>query len=101
MNTEHTEEENFEIIIKKINGIERELVKQRSLKRLIPRAMLNGIFASFGATFIFALILIILSQLIKGADQIPLLNDIIERTKLEEIIDNQKNQNSNSLNLVD
>ena len=92
--------DNYEIILKKINKMERDMAKQRSLKVLIPRAILNGIFASFGATVIFALILIVLSQLIKGADQIPLLNDIIERTKLEQIIDSQRDQKTNTLNLI-
>ncbi|KKQ35436.1 MAG: hypothetical protein US52_C0025G0009 [candidate division WS6 bacterium GW2011_GWA2_37_6] len=87
-------EDDYKTLLNKVNNIELELKKQRSLRKIIPRAILSGVFVSFGATIIFALVLIVLAKLIQGADQIPILNDIIERTRLEEIIENQKDRPS-------
>lgn len=72
----------------KLDRIENELAKQRSFKRQAIRAILTGVFGSFGATIVFAIILIVLANMIKSAEQIPILNEIIERTKLEQIVDN-------------
>lgn len=97
--TEKTQD--YQVILEKIKGLEKEMQKQRSWKRIISRAIINGIFASFGATIIFAIILIIFSQLIKSADQIPIINDIIDRTKLEKIIDDQKEESNSFINVSD
>lgn len=72
-----------------LHRIEVELKKQRSIKRIIMRAVINGVFISFGATIVFAILLIILAKAIQASNQIPILNDIIERTKLEQLIEDQ------------
>lgn len=83
----HNNEPDKEILLKKLNWIEREMKKQNSLKRIIPQSIFKGALASFGATIVFGIILIILAQLIKSAGQIPILNNIIEKTKLEKVVD--------------
>ncbi|MBN1331901.1 hypothetical protein JW978_03385 [Candidatus Dojkabacteria bacterium] len=77
-----------ETLQKKIDDLNARLDRQERLGYRIGRSILSGVFVSFGATLVFGTILIILAYSIKGAEQIPFLNEIIERTKLEQLVDN-------------
>jgi len=88
---EKIEEKDLEHLIKTLDRIEKNMKNQNRYRNIIPRAITNGVFVSFGATIVFAIVIIVLAKLIQASDQIPILNDIIERTKLEEIV----NENGN------
>lgn len=74
-------------LVTKIDNLQEDIDKFTSWKRQIPQSIGRGILASFGATIVFAVILIILSQLIQSAEQVPILNDLIEKSKLEKVVD--------------
>jgi hypothetical protein len=83
---ENIKEQDLEHLIKTLDRIEKNMKNQNKYRNIIPRAITNGVFVSFGATIIFAIVIIFLAKLIQASDQIPILNDIIDRTKIEEIV---------------
>lgn len=78
-------------ISERLKALEEQIAKQQtqfSLKRIIPRAIINGIFASFGATIIFGLILFAASKIIDSSKRVEIIDNLIGQTRLEEIIEN-------------
>ncbi len=70
----------------RLDTIELELKKQNSLPRLIKRAIINGIFATFGATIVFGSLIYMTNKMINSSEEIPIINKIIEKTELKTII---------------
>ncbi len=73
-----------------ISNLNKNLRKLNSYNRkrnVIMRGLLNGIFTAIGATLGFALFLIIFSRILHGAERIPFLDELIEKTKLNQIIE--------------
>lgn len=57
--------------------------------RVILRSLLIGTFVALGTTVGFALLLLFVSQFVGSFRQIPLLDTILEQTKLDLLIENQ------------
>lgn len=57
-------------------------------RNVILRGLLNGVFTAIGASIGFALFLTGFSSFMQTAESIPLLDRIIERTHLDQIINN-------------
>lgn len=55
-------------------------------RNVIMRGLMNGIFTAIGASIGFALFLSGFSNFLKTAESVPVLDRIIERTHLDEII---------------
>ncbi len=72
----------------KIDKLEKELKRQRSLPRLIYKAIINGIFATFGATIVFGLLIIKINRMIEKSEEIPIINKIIEKSELKNLFSN-------------
>lgn len=66
--------------LRKLNGYNKK-------RNVMLRGLLNGIFTAIGATLGFALFLIIFSRILHGAERIPFLDELIEKTKLNQIIE--------------
>lgn len=56
-------------------------------RNVILRGLLNGVFTAIGASIGFALFLTGFSSFMQTAESIPLLDRIIERTHLDQIIE--------------
>jgi hypothetical protein len=73
-----------------ISNLNKNLRKLNSYNRkrnVMMRGLLNGIFTAIGATLGFALFLIVFSRILHGAERIPFLDELIEKTKLNQIIE--------------
>lgn len=60
--------------------------------QVILRGCLTGIFAALGTTIGFAILLVALSQFVTTFKQVPLLDTILEQTKLDVLIEQQLNK---------
>lgn len=60
--------------------------------KLALKGFINGIFSALGATIGFTLVIIFLAQAFKGADKVPLLDTVLQRTQIDKIIDYQLEQ---------
>lgn len=60
--------------------------------QVILRGCLIGVFTAVGTTIGFALLLFIAGQFISSFKQVPLLDTILEQTKLDLLIENQLNR---------
>jgi len=56
-------------------------------RNVILRGLLNGVFTAIGASIGFALFLTGFSNFVQSAENIPLLDRIIERSHLDQIIE--------------
>lgn len=77
-----------------LNSLLSKHVKYFRTSNVIVRGMLYGLFTAIGATLGFTLFLVGLATFLKGASAVPLLDRILEETKLDQIIEQQLN-NSN------
>jgi hypothetical protein len=68
------------------------VTKQNTTKEVIKRGLLLGIFTFIGTLIGFAIVLIIGFNFLSGLKEIPLLNIILEQTKLDLVIENQINK---------
>lgn len=60
--------------------------------QVILRGCLTGVFAALGTTIGFAILLLALGQFVSTFKQVPLLDTILEQTKLDVLIENQLNK---------
>lgn len=60
--------------------------------QVILRGCLTGTFVAVGTTIGFALLLLILGQFVSTFKQVPLLDTILEQTRLDVLIEKQLNQ---------
>lgn len=58
-----------------------------SPKNVIIRSLTTGLFTAAGATIGFALLLLILSRLYTGLANVPIVNDFMESTGLDKVVD--------------
>lgn len=63
------------------------LYKSVSYKETFIRGLINGIAAAIGATLVAGILLGLLSTVIDRADNIPIIDDIIEKSGLKDILD--------------
>lgn len=74
------------IEIKKLNEI------NNSKKQVIAKALLNGLFTSLGATFGFAILVLLLGYIVDWVGGVPILSKVYEDSGLKTIIDYQLQQ---------
>lgn len=84
-----------------INDHLKFLVNETKFKRVFLRGIVNGLATAFGATIIFAILLFIAARIISGIGTLPIINDFLEATRLDVLIEKQiklvtqeKNQNN-------
>lgn len=84
-----------------INDHLKFLVKETKFKRVFLRGIVNGLATAFGATIVFAILLFIVARIISGIGTLPIINDFLEATRLDILIEKQiesvtqeKNQNT-------
>lgn len=85
----------------KLESIEKNLQKiNRNLSSLhtIKRGLINGIASGIGATIGLALVLYILVRILSSLDYVPFINNLLEITKLDELIENQIATDNNVIN---
>ncbi|MCA9379345.1 hypothetical protein KC640_02865 [Candidatus Dojkabacteria bacterium] len=70
----------------------KRMVMMNRLDQIALRGCLIGIFTAIGTTIGFALFIIIASQFVTQFKEIPLLDSILEQTKLDVLIENQLNK---------
>lgn len=74
------------------------IAKQNTARQVILRGLMTGMFVALGTLIGLAIILIGGTALLSNQDQIPLLDAILEQTKLDVLIENQINDITNQNN---
>lgn len=75
-------------LIRSINRIDRKL----SLWNYALRGFIQGIFYVLGATIGITIIFFALGEILKGMNDIPIINSIIEKSRIVEIVQNELEQ---------
>ncbi len=83
----NTNESSLKQEIANLNTSLRKLNTYNRKRNVMMRGLLNGVFTAIGATLGFALFLIIFSRILHGAENIPVLDELIEKTRLYDIIE--------------
>lgn len=65
-------------------------------KNVIIRSLTTGIFTAAGATIGFAFLLLMLSRLYTGLANVPIVNDFMESTGLDKVVDYVLDQPTNT-----
>lgn len=58
-------------------------------RRIVINAIINGIFTALGATIGFALVVIFLAYFLASIKNLPIIDELIRRTKIDQLINNQ------------
>jgi hypothetical protein len=58
-------------------------------KKLIVKSFVNGVFQAVGATFGFAIVVLILTQVFGLLGGVPVISNFLETSGIQKIIDNQ------------
>lgn len=70
----------------KIEELTRQIKLQTSFKRNFLMAVLRGFATALGATVVFALALALVFQLVRSIDYVPILNNVLNSSAIEEVI---------------
>ena len=73
----------------KLKAINDKLENLTSLRQEFKRGVVRGLGAAIGASIIAAVVLAGLSQIINTVDDVPIVEDIIEKTRVKKAVDEQ------------
>lgn len=72
---------------KVLKRIDQNLKKEVSFRHNFMLGVIRGVGTVIGATIVAGFVIMILSQLIKSVDDIPILNTILSSEELKELIE--------------
>lgn len=72
-----------------LNEINEKLEKRVSLLENFKVGIVRGLGTAIGATIVAGIALALLSRVIDQVEDVPIIDDFVERTNLEESIDSQ------------
>ncbi len=78
------QEEQTKQLIKNLESLNEELEKSNSVLHNLGLSIVKGVGTLIGATIVATLLLGILSQIIQSANDIPILNKVIDTEKVNE-----------------
>ena len=70
----------------KIEELTKQIKLQTSFKRNFLIAVLRGFATALGATVVFGIALALVFQLVRSIDYVPILNNILNSSAIEEVI---------------
>ncbi len=74
------------------------IAEQYKFRKVIQRGLITGIFTAIGATIGFAIVLVVASKLLSGLKEVPFVDNILQQTKLDVIIESELNNLSTTEN---
>jgi len=78
--------------ITRLNKTINRRVKQNKLRYIWIRSFVSGLFSTVGASIGFVLLIIASTKIIQQASEIPILDVILEKTNISQIIEYQIKQ---------
>lgn len=78
--------------LKKLNRNLREQNKYYKRSQVVLRSLAAGIFTAIGATIGFGLVIIVLASFVRTISAVPIIDDILKQTKLDQLIEYQLQQ---------
>jgi hypothetical protein len=72
-----------------LKSIDKRLYRLTSMRWLFVMGLVRGVSSVIGATIIAAIVFALLSMLISSFGQVPLLDQFIEDTGIEELLSNR------------
>lgn len=85
----------------KINKELRKINKNFGFFQVISRGLLNGIATGIGATVGLAILLFLLARILSTFNDVPLINQLLTITKLNNVIEVKESQTDNIKTVVE
>ncbi|MCA9386863.1 hypothetical protein KC669_02395 [Candidatus Dojkabacteria bacterium] len=101
----HKIKENYQVLDKdKTNELLERLEKVNNAfkwENIILRGIVNGVFAAVGATLGIAILLLVLARVYSGLQDIPILEQFMNVTGLDQVVEYVIEQTSNESSVID